>query len=136
MGGGNVSGYKTAQRRRLMDFLQNNPDKQFSAQQIAANLPAPEISLSAIYRNLSVLESAGLINRFVKEGSREVYYQYTQAERCRNRIHLICTKCGKTLHAEPAMADRLQSEALTSAGFRVDCSKTVLYGLCRDCQYK
>jgi len=131
-----VSGYKTAQRRRLMDFLQNNPDKQFSAQQIAANLPAPEISLSAIYRNLSVLESAGLINRFVKEGSREVYYQYTQAERCRNRIHLICTKCGKTLHAEPAMADRLQSEALTSAGFRVDRSKTVLYGLCKDCQDK
>jgi len=119
-----------------MDFLQNNPDKQFSAQQIAANLPAPEISLSAIYRNLSVLESAGLINRFVKEGSREVYYQYTQAERCRNRIHLICTKCGKTLHAEPAMADRLQSEALTSAGFRVDRSKTVLYGLCKDCQDK
>ncbi|MEA4946718.1 MAG: Fur family transcriptional regulator [Oscillospiraceae bacterium] len=131
-----MSGYKTAQRRRLMDFLQNNPDKQFSAQQIAANLPAPEISLSAIYRNLSVLESAGLINRFVKEGSREVYYQYTQAERCRNRIHLICTKCGKTLHAEPAMADRLQSEALTSAGFRVDRSKTVLYGLCKDCQDK
>ena len=131
-----MSGYKTAQRRRLMDFLQNNPDKQFSAQQIAANLPAPEISLSAIYRNLSVLESAGLISRFAKEGSREVFYQYTQAERCRNRIHLICTKCGKTLHAEPAMADRLQSEALTSAGFRVDRSKTVLYGLCKDCQDK
>lgn len=131
-----MSGYKTAQRRRLMDFLQNNPDKQFSAQQIAANLPAPEISLSSIYRNLSVLESAGLINRFVKEGSREVYYQYTQAERCQNRIHLICTKCGKTLHAEPAMTDRLQSEALTTAGFWVDRSKTVLYGLCKDCQDK
>ena len=131
-----MTGYKTEQRSLLMEFLQHNPDRQFSAREIAARIPSTEISLSAIYRNLSALESAGLISRFAKEGSREVYYQYTDAERCRNRIHLICTKCGKTLHAEPAMADRLQSEALTSAGFRVDRSKTVLYGLCRDCQYK
>ena len=119
-----------------MDFLQDNPDKQFSAQQIAANLPAPEISLSAIYRNLSALESDGLISRFVKEGSREVYYQYTQAERCRNRIHLICTKCGKTLHAETNMADRLQLDAFASADFQIDRGKTVLYGLCKDCRSK
>ena len=131
-----MSGYRTEQRRRLMGFLQSNPDRQFSAQQIAANLPAPEISLSAIYRNLSALESAGLISRFVKEGSREVYYQYTQAEPCRNRIHLICTKCGKTLHAEPDMADRLQSDAFTSADFEIDRGKTVLYGLCKDCRSK
>jgi Fe2+ or Zn2+ uptake regulation protein len=73
-----MTGYKTEQRSLLMEFLQHNPDRQFSAREIAARIPSTEISLSAIYRNLSALESAGLINRFVKEGSREVYYQYTR----------------------------------------------------------
>ena len=74
----------------VMGFLQRNPDRQFSAQQIAESLPAPKISLSAIYRNLTALEGAGFINRFTKEGSREIYYQYIQSEHCRDCIHLIC----------------------------------------------
>jgi len=126
--------YRTEQRRWLMEFLQDNPDKQFSARQIAASLPVPEISLSTIYRNLSALENAGQISRFVKEGSREIYYQYTHAEQCRNRIHLICIKCGKMLHAEPDMADRLQKDVFVSAGFQIDRSKTILYGLCKNCR--
>ena len=119
-----------------MEFLQRNPDRQFSARQIAAELPAPEISLSAIYRNLTALESAGLIARSTKEGSREIYYQYTQSEQCRNCIHLVCLKCGKTLHAEGRTAENLQTDVFASAGFQIDRGKTVLYGICRECLSK
>ena len=80
--------YKTEQRERLMDFLQHNPDRQFSARQIADSLSEPKISLSAIYRNLTSLESAGAINRSTREGSREIFYQYIQTERCKGSIHM------------------------------------------------
>ena len=125
--------YKTGQRGLLMDFLRRNPDRQFTAREIAAQLPAAEISLSAIYRNLAALESAGLISRFAREGSREASYQYTQAEQCRNCLHMICTRCGRAFHAEPETADRLQA-ALSAGGFWLDRGKTVLYGLCGDCR--
>lgn len=128
--------YKTEQRRRLMDFLMQTPDRQFSAKQIAEHLPAPQISISAIYRNLTSLENAGLITRFVKEGSREIYFGYTQAPGCQDCIHMICTKCGKTLHAEQGIADRLQCETFESADFQLDRTKTVLYGICKDCKVR
>jgi Fur family ferric uptake transcriptional regulator len=131
-----MAAYKTEQRSLLMEFLRQNPDRQFSAREIAGRLPALAISLSAVYRNLSALEAAGLIARFTREGSREIYYQYTQAEECRNCIHMICTKCGKTFHVASKIADRLQTDVRLSAGFQVDRSKTILYGLCRDCRGK
>lgn len=125
--------YKTEQRGQLMEFLQQNPDRQFSAQQIAESLPAPTISLSAIYRNLTALENAGFINRFTKEGSRKIYYQYIQSEQCRNCIHLICMKCGKTIHMERGIADRLLADVYETDGFQISRPKTVLYGICRSC---
>lgn len=125
--------YRTEQRGRLIEFLQRNPDKRFSAQQIAENLPAPEISLSAIYRNLAALESAGFINRFTKEGSREIYYQYIQAEQCQGCIHLICMKCGKTLHMEREITDQLLTDVFDSKGFQISRQKTVLHGICKSC---
>lgn len=128
-----MAAYKTEQRGQLMDFLQRNPDRQFSAQQIAESLPAPKISLSAIYRNLTALEGAGFINRFTKEGSREIYYQYIQSEHCRDCIHLICMKCGKTIHMEPEITDRLLADTFETNGFQINRQKTVLYGVCSSC---
>lgn len=129
-----MTGYKTRQRGLLMEFLRRNPDRQFSAKDIAAVLPATETSLSAIYRNLSALESVGLISRFTRGGSREIYYQYIQAEQCRNCLHMICTRCGKTVHAKKETADHLQTDVFAADGFRLDRCKTVLYGLCKDCK--
>ncbi len=128
-----MSNYKTKQRDSLINFLQQNPDRQFSAKVIADNLTSPKISISAVYRNLASLESAGLIRRFSREGSREIYYQYTKASQCMNCIHMICTKCGKTFHANIKTADRLRSDTLKNDGFCLNISKTVLYGLCCDC---
>lgn len=128
-----MAAYKTEQRGQLMDFLQRNPDRQFSAQQIAESLPASRISLSAIYRNLTALEGAGFINRFTKEGSREIYYQYIHSEHCRDRIHLICMKCGRTIHMGQEITDRLLTDIFEANGFQINRQKTVLYGVCSSC---
>lgn len=125
--------YKTEQRERLMDFLQHNPDRQFSARQIADSLPEPKISLSAIYRNLISLESAGAINRSTREGSREIFYQYIQTEQCKSSIHMICIKCGKTLHMQGEITARLLADVYKANEFQISRQKTVLYGLCSSC---
>ena len=66
-----------------------------TARQIADALAADNISISAVYRNLSALEEEGLLKRSVREGTREVFYQYIAAEECKDSLHLSCRVCGK-----------------------------------------
>lgn len=71
--------YLTRQRKRLLAYLSEHTDEQMTARQIADALAADNISISAVYRNLSALEEEGLLKRSVREGTREVFYQYIAA---------------------------------------------------------
>ncbi|MBO4276816.1 MAG: transcriptional repressor [Clostridia bacterium] len=125
--------YNTKQRRILMDYLAQNADSLLSAEKIAAALEPQGISLSAVYRNIAALESEGKVRRSGKAGSRTVYYQYSAAEECREKLHLSCRECGKTCHMEPREAERIARSVKTHEGFVLDRSETVLYGVCREC---
>jgi len=126
--------YMTRQRRILMDYLAGNADSLLSAEMIAAALEPQGISLSAVYRNVAALEAEGKVRRSGKAGSRTVYYQYSAAEECREKLHLSCRECGKTCHMEPREAERLARSIKTHEGFVLDRAETVLYGVCRDCR--
>ena len=86
------------------------------------------------YRNLSDLEADGLLKRSVREGTRDVFYQYIAAEECKDSLHLSCRVCGKSIHLGDAEAERLLDSTLKSTGFQIDKSETILYGVCADCR--
>ncbi len=125
--------YSTKQRKMLLDYLSAHNDQHLTAKAIAEDLKKFEISLSAVYRNLSELENEGQIKRFSKSGSREVYYQYTASEKCCGALHLSCKKCGKTFHMKNDGADRLMNDLEKNDGFTIDKTETVLYGICQKC---
>ncbi|MCQ2455227.1 MAG: transcriptional repressor [Clostridia bacterium] len=125
--------YSTKQRKILLDFLSLHTDEQLSAKDIASELADKNISLSAVYRNISQLESEGVLKRFSKQGSRNIYYQYTGSKCCRNLLHLSCKNCGKTFHMEDSGTSRLINEVEKTNGFKLDKTSTVLYGLCAEC---
>lgn len=125
--------YMTGQRRQLLDFLHSNPDKLFSAAEIAEALAGSGISVSAVYRNLARLEKAGVISRTAKEGRREVYYSCVSADCCRERLHLTCMKCGDTFHMDQTVSERMLKTVSKVDGFKIDKHKTVLYGVCKNC---
>ena len=102
--------------------------------EIADALTQENISLSAVYRNLSDLEADGLLKRSVREGTRDVFYQYIAAEECKDSLHLSCRVCGKSIHLGDAEAERLLDSTLKSTGFQIDKSETILYGVCADCR--
>lgn len=103
-------------------------------EQIADALTQENISLSAVYRNLSDLEADGLLKRSVREGTRDVFYQYIAAEECKDSLHLSCRVCGKSIHLGDAEAERLLDSTLKSTGFQIDKTETILYGVCADCR--
>ena len=126
--------YVTKQRRQLLDYLSRHTDEQMTARQIADALTQENISLSAVYRNLSDLEADGLLKRSVREGTRDVFSQYIATEECKDSLHLSCRVCGKSIHLDNAEAERLLDSTLKSTGFQIDKSETILYGVCADCR--
>lgn len=124
--------YSTRQREELMAFFKNNPDRQFTANQIASSLSDEKISKSSVYRNLSELEKEGTINRAVKEGCHESVYQYTKAEECQNAIHLACVKCGSIKHMNSSSAVRMREAVIDKDSFYI--GNAVVYGVCGNCK--
>ena len=124
--------YMTQPRKRLLTYLKDHRDETFSARQISDKLS--EISVSAVYRNLSALEQDGAVRRVSKSGSREVFYQYLAAEECRSHLHLSCKRCGKTFHMDAKETEDLVERIAALDKFALDRSETVLYGVCENCQ--
>ena len=126
--------YSTKQRKVLLGFLQSHADELFSADRIADELKSENISLSAIYRNLSALESEDKVQRVTKGGSRKVFYRFKAADECREHIHLSCSKCGKTYHMPLPATNTLIDSVKKNTDFEIDRTETVLYGVCGECK--
>ncbi len=130
-----MSKYVTRQRKVLLDCLNRHPDETFSAQEIAGMLGEESVSLSSVYRNLAELEAEGKVRRTLKGSVRESYYQFLDGARCKNRLHLTCTQCGKTAHMDAEEARELTRSVAKRDGFLLDKTETILYGVCEVCQH-
>lgn len=128
--------YHTEQRRRLLSFLQEHSDRQFSVEEIAEYLCGDgTISVSSIYRNINAMAAEGMIQRFPREGSRTFLYQYIGDGDCREHIHMKCEICGSIFHLDQeAMAAIDASVSAAAAGFHINKKKTILYGACGKCK--
>ena len=109
--------YVTKQREKLLACLTKQADKQITARQIAEILTADKISISAVYRNLAALEEEGILKRIVREGTREVYYQFIDTEECRNSLHLSCKICGKIIHMK--LEEKIVKSVIKSISFEI-----------------
>ena len=126
--------YLTEQRKRLYAFLQSQPDRKFTARQMADSLQGDGISLSAVYRNIAKLVEEGFAERSIQEGSRDIFYQYVGHRACNECIHLECTKCGRIFHMDSAAAEQMINSLLHADEFSIDKKKTVLHGACKSCR--
>lgn len=125
--------YNTRQRELLIAYLSEHADEKISVPQIEAALKDSKISLSAIYRNLSALEKAGKLKKYIGNSAREVSYQYIDSESCRDSIHLACRICGNYFHMNAEDTAALIQSVREKNGFRIDKTDSVLYGVCENC---
>lgn len=126
--------YWTKQRKQLLEYLAEHRDEQITARQIAQDLTAEKISISAVYRNLAALEELGFLKRSVRENTRELYYQYIAAEECKGRLHLSCLICGKSIHLGIPETELLMQKTMETTGVQIEKSETILYGVCAACR--
>ena len=119
----------THPRTKILDVLQVNPDMHLSADEIHNKLVEhnESIGLATVYRVLTQLEIAGLIqkNQFSdNQSSYEIKKQHHD--------HLICTKCGKIIEFMNDDLEALQEKISDKYQFRLDSHVMTLFGVCRD----
>jgi Fe2+ or Zn2+ uptake regulation protein len=95
-----------------------------------------ELAQSSVYRNLVVLEEAGIVHRVV--GSDEFARWELAEDLTGHHHHLICASCGR-VEDVPASAGLERSVAAAAAaitratGFRTQRHRIDLVGLCHSC---
>lgn len=131
--------YNTEQRKMLLNYLKENSEREFSIDALSLELgeiSGGKIGKSTIYRQVKELCRSGLLRRFRKEGKTVVYQYMEHGGDCCNHFHLKCTACGRLVHLECADAENLAQHIKEKHDFVLDLSKTVLYGLCKECREK
>ncbi len=123
----------TTNRRKLIGILQE-ATKPITINQILES--NSDLAQSSVYRNLAVLEQAGLIVRII---TNDDHSHYELAEHILDHHHhIICSPCGEILDfhlsakIEKALEESLQKIA-DEFGFSIDRHRLDLLGICGDC---
>ena len=123
----------TKNRRQLISIL-SNETKPLTINQILEIDSG--LAQSSVYRNLSVLEEAGLVVRII---TNDDHAHYELAEQILDHHHhIICSPCGEILdfHLSEKIEKALESslkEIADNFGFSIDKHRLDLLGTCGDC---
>lgn len=127
--------YQTAGRKKLLAFLMQHPDRQFSADEIHTSIYGGDTQgKSSLYRQLSKLCDEGSVRKFRADNQAAYVYQYVAHHDCCHHFHLKCLSCGELTHLDCAVSDDLLLHIEQEHGFCIDSGRSILYGLCRACE--
>lgn len=126
------SDYKTKQKTALLDLFMENGSHHITAAEIVEKLSenGTKIGTATVYRHLDKLVSDGFLKKYITDGG--ACYQY--GSDCHgNHFHLKCTKCGTLFHVDCDFLESLAPHILEHHKFKVDNTRTVMYGTCEKC---
>lgn len=132
-------GYHTKSRQLILTYLQDNRRHAVSAANILqylenSNLPT---SPTTVYRYLDKLVSENRIMKYVADKGEKALYQYVdEGAHCQEHLHLKCVECGQIYHLDCGFMDEFREHLMSSHGFALECSGSILYGTCAQCQAK
>jgi Fe2+ or Zn2+ uptake regulation protein len=124
----------TANRRALVDVLATSGCPVTMTEVLAA---AEGLALSSAYRNLAVLEDAGVVHRLVTTDDTA---RYELAEDLTgHHHHLVCTTCGVVVDIDVPEAlehhiDELARSTAAATSWSVDHHRLDLLGTCPTCR--
>jgi Fur family ferric uptake transcriptional regulator len=128
-----ISGTRLTSCRRTILNAICNYEGHFRAEDLAESIRrlGRPVSLVTVYRNLPLLERAGVIRRTCVTDNVAWYERAWKAE---HHDHLICTKCGKVVEFEYPAIDVLQEAVAGEHGFLLTGHHLELMGVCGQCQ--
>ena len=118
----------TPKRRALVDSLGSARTPLSIGDVMASSAGLPQ---SSAYRNLAVLEQAGVVRRVVTE---EGYARFELTEDLtEHHHHLICRSCGLTVEIEASDVEQWARRTAAQHGFSEAEHVVDIFGLCAAC---
>lgn len=130
---------KTLPRLLIIEFLKNNPDKRFTAGDVFAGINSMECGVvkSTVYRNIDKLCNEGRLVKYKEPNSKAMSYQYSEGHgSCKEHSHAQCSECGKLFHIDNEVFAEATAKMRDRYGFNMDHRKTLIIGICNECQAK
>ena len=109
--------YNTESHKKILEFLKENKEKSFSAEEIFNYLSESGARKSTVFRQLAKLSQSFEIKRITSQSSRSVRYQYLDRRSCAAHLHLKCSSCGKLIHLDKDFTNFFE-KSIKSAVFR------------------
>lgn len=131
--------YNTKQKKLILSFLINNNDKQLTCEYISDNLKniGTPVGKTTVYRYLEKLASDGKVRKIADTESKSTLYQIIDEDmNCESHLHLRCLGCGEFVHLGCDFMHGVNEHIQKHHNFTVDNTKTVIYGMCSECQSK
>ncbi len=131
------NGYNTRARKYILEFLNQRETTTVSVNDILEYLTENGITVNftTVYRYLNKLTDDEKVIKFVgKDGSQAVYKIAESEKTCHNHLHVQCTKCGRLIHLDCDFMEELREHLSKDHGFCLECSGSVLYGICNACK--
>ena len=126
--------YKTKQKKQLVEYFKNNTSKQLSVNEIVMGVCPNGSGKSTVYSLISKMVEDGSLIRLRGDDANSILFQYAGEETgCSEHFHLKCTECGKLIHLDCDLFDKVGNHIKDEHQFIIDTKKTILYGLCTDC---
>lgn len=121
----------TSQRRLLLDLLRHS-EGHLDADELyrLAKERGPRISLSTVYRALSLFKELGLVEErhFADE------HHHYEVKRKREHHHLVCLGCGKVVEFQSPLTKRIKEHMSRQSGFEILNASVYLEGYCERCR--
>lgn len=133
------NGYKTKQRALILECMKLNKEKALTVDEICEELKKADVSVgrTTVYRYVDSLQKNGSVRRFSEEKGKSATYQYVESHSlCQEHLHMKCTNCGKLVHLSCDFMSGVCSHLYEHHRFRVDNSKTTIFGICDSCYSK
>ena len=130
------TGYRTKQAEKILTYLQMMAGKHVTAKDILEYFSRPEdsIGIATIYRHLDKMVEQGAVKKYILDSNTAACFQFIVLEgQGSEHFHLKCEKCGKLIHFDCVEFAKMQEHLAKKHGFAVNSLKTVLYGLCNEC---
>jgi len=119
----------TAQRQAILDTI-NQSNQHWDAEVLARALndAGYSIGIATIYRGLTALEDAGLIEA-IHLGDKKRYERSSKS----HHDHLVCRLCGSIEEFVDEQIERRQQHVTQQHGFHMDGHQLLIFGTCHTC---
>lgn len=127
----------TPQRRHLVELL-TGAGRPLATAEILDR--GDDLAQSSAYRNLQVLEQAGVVRRLAASPESAASYELAEDLTGHHHHHLVCGSCGSIEDVELSpplehVLDALSDELTTQGGFTADHHRLDIVGTCATCQH-